>query len=42
MGGYRRLRADAKRRRRGQQFLAAAGAASVLALFAVCYAILTR
>jgi hypothetical protein len=42
MGGYRRLRAEAKRKRRGRQLWAAASAASVLALFAVCYAILTR
>jgi hypothetical protein len=41
-GGYRRLRAEAKRRRRVQQFRVAAGAASVLVLFAVCYAILVR
>ena len=41
-GGYRRLRAEAKRKRRLEIVTFVAGALSVLAVIGVCYAILSR
>jgi hypothetical protein len=41
-GGYRRLRADAKRKRRLEFLTLAAGALSVIAIVGVCYLILSH
>jgi hypothetical protein len=42
MGGYRRLRAEARWKRRAEWLSIAAGTAGVLVLFGLCWAILTR
>ena len=41
-GGYRRLRADARRRRRIEMVTFVAGGLSVLAIVGVCYLILSH